>query len=90
MSRDTLHEIREILQIQAELLGRLSELLSRLETPGNGGEEERAYSMREAANKLGVSISTLHRLVMRGEIKAARIGGRKVIPASEIRRLLGA
>jgi len=88
---EVMKEIREILKVQAELLSRLSELLERLEVSSGGREEEeRAYSMREAASKLGVSISTLHRLVMRGEIKAARIGGRKVIPASEIRRLLGA
>ena len=46
------------------------------------------YSPRDAALQLSISRSHLYNLIKSGEIKAAKIGYRTVIPATEIDRLL--
>lgn len=45
-------------------------------------------SVRETASILGISTRSAWNAVRRGEIKAFRIGGRVLVPLSEIDRLL--
>lgn len=80
-------EIREILAIQAELLKSLSVLLEKFEAEEGKGEAE-GLTLQEAARKLGISYSTLWRLIRAGEIKAKQIGKRWVVPVSEVQKLL--
>ncbi len=47
-----------------------------------------AYTMREAAQVLGVSYMTMHRLLKRGLIKSSGALRVKVIPRSELERFL--
>lgn len=50
--------------------------------------EPAAYSMEEAARKLGVSRPFLYTLIDRGQLRRVKLGRRSLIPAAEIRRLL--
>lgn len=50
--------------------------------------ERLAYGIAEAARALGVSRVTLYRRIWAGEIKAIKLGGRTLIPAAELQRLL--
>lgn len=53
-----------------------------------GDKDKAAYSLAEAAALLGVHPVTLRRLIKRGQIKAARVGRRVLIPQAELARLL--
>ena len=46
-----------------------------------------AYSIPAAASQLSVSRSHIYQLIDRGQVKRVKIGGRSVIPASEVDRL---
>ena len=46
-----------------------------------------AYSIEEAADQLRVSRSQIYALIRRGLMRKVKIGGRTVIPASEVARL---
>jgi excisionase family DNA binding protein len=55
------------------------------ETPN----ERIAYSLREAAEMLGVNYFSVYRLVQRGKLKACRVlRGKFLIPRTELFRLL--
>lgn len=47
-----------------------------------------AYSMRETADMIGMSLRTLVRRVDDGTIRAVKVGKRVLIPAAEVERLL--
>jgi excisionase family DNA binding protein len=47
-----------------------------------------AYTMREAAEIIGVSYMTMHRLIQRGLIKSSSALRTKIISHSEIERFL--
>ena len=47
-----------------------------------------AYSVAETCEILGVSRSTLYRLIARCELRRVHLGRRALIPASEINRLV--
>jgi predicted site-specific integrase-resolvase len=64
-----------------------------LNTKTAEGEQKSAlprlsYSMREAAQIIGVSYITMHRLLKRGYIKSSSALRTKVIPHSELERFL--
>jgi excisionase family DNA binding protein len=46
-------------------------------------------SRQEAAEALGVSVRTIDALAERGDLRAIRIGARKLFPWTEIRRIAG-
>ncbi len=48
-----------------------------------------AFSRREAADALRVSLRTLDYLLAQGKLRGRRIGRRVVIPRTEILKLLG-
>jgi excisionase family DNA binding protein len=47
-----------------------------------------AWRVNDALLQLGISRATLYKMANNGEIRLARIGGRTLVPDSEIRRLL--
>jgi excisionase family DNA binding protein len=47
-----------------------------------------AFSIGESARKLGVGKSSVWALIAKGSIRRVKLGGRTVIPASEIERIL--
>jgi excisionase family DNA binding protein len=51
-------------------------------------EEARAYSIERAAGLLSISPWTIRRWVALKKISSCKLGGRRVIPADEIKRLL--
>ena len=50
--------------------------------------ERLALSIREAADRISVSHSTLRRRIEDGTIRAVTFGGRTLVPVSELRRLI--
>jgi excisionase family DNA binding protein len=51
--------------------------------------EQRTYSVTEAARILGISRNSAYEGVRRGEIPVIRVGGRILVPAAALNRLLG-
>jgi excisionase family DNA binding protein len=52
--------------------------------------ERAAYPLREAARLLGgISRGSLYNMRDRGEIRFVKLGRRTLVPAAEIRRLVG-
>jgi len=50
--------------------------------------ERAAYSVKETCELLGLSRSTLYRLIQRRAVRRVHVGRRPLIPAGEIDRLL--
>ena len=51
--------------------------------------ERLAYSLREAADLLGVDYFSVYRLIQRGKLRACRaLRGKLLVPRSELLRLL--
>jgi excisionase family DNA binding protein len=44
--------------------------------------------LSEAARMLGVSVFTIRRFVARGEVAAVNVGARRLVPVSEIDRIV--
>ena len=44
-------------------------------------------STQEAAQRLGVGLTTMKRLIASGEVKTATVGKRRMVPASELERI---
>jgi excisionase family DNA binding protein len=49
-----------------------------------------AYSVSETADLLGLCEASIYRALKRGEIESVMLGGRRLIPARSIERLLNA
>ncbi len=47
-----------------------------------------AYSVQEVADALGVCPASVYRALRRGELEAFMLGGRRLIPARSVERLL--
>jgi excisionase family DNA binding protein len=45
-------------------------------------------AISDAARTLGVSVYTIRRLVARGDVAAVNVGARRLIPASEVDRIM--
>ena len=52
------------------------------------GNVERAYSLEQAAELLTLSVWTLRKWITKKRIVSCKLGSRRVIPASEITRIL--
>lgn len=88
-----------LLHLQSGDLGRCRVILpeNRMETPSHlpqseaaaADHERLAYSLREAADLLGVDYFSVYRLVQRGKLRACRaLRGKLLVPRSELLRLL--
>lgn len=82
-----LSRLREVLDLQAELLREIGRLLEALERSFEADAERKFYTVRDAAQLLSIGESTLRRLVREGKIRGLKVGGRIVIPVSEVVRL---
>jgi excisionase family DNA binding protein len=49
-----------------------------------------AYSVQEVAEQLGICQASVYRALKRGELEAVMLGGRRLIPARSIEKLLTA
>lgn len=47
-----------------------------------------AFSVQETAEQLGVCPASVYRALKRGELEAVTLGGRRLIPARSIEKLL--
>jgi excisionase family DNA binding protein len=47
-----------------------------------------AYSVMEAAASIGVSRQTVYAMMQRGELRTVLIGRRRLVPATELDRIL--
>ena len=90
---NTFERISQILEIQAELnrhqaelTKELAKLLRQLQEE-NVHHEERFYSVKKTAEILDMGESTVRRLISQGELKAVRVGGKLLIPASALQTL---
>ncbi|MGD9879967.1 MAG: helix-turn-helix domain-containing protein [Reyranella sp.] len=60
------------------------------EKPGSRPTTARsAFSVQEVAKQLGVCQASVYRALKRGELEAVMFGGRRLIPAWSIEKLLG-
>lgn len=80
----------ELLEQLTELLGRALETIERQEHRLDGESKPAGLSIPEAAGEIGVSVTTVGRMIARGDIAPVRIGGRVVIPRQEVERVLAA
>jgi excisionase family DNA binding protein len=51
-------------------------------------EQPLAYRVKDFCAKIGISHSSFYLLVKQGEIRAVKVGGCRLVPASEVQRLL--
>ena len=59
------------------------------ESPSNSRSERLAYSVREAADLLGVNYFSVYRLIQRGQLKVCRaLRGKLLVPRDELLKLL--
>ena len=56
----------------------------------NGRPARAAYSVQEVAEQLGVCEASVYRAMKRGELEHVMLGGRRLIPARSINKLLTA
>ena len=61
-----------------------------MRTPVDIGDPLFVHAWPEAARRLGVSRATVYLLVSSGQLKAAHLGRRVLIPASELERFADA
>jgi excisionase family DNA binding protein len=48
-----------------------------------------AWRVNDALRQLSISRATLYKMVKKGDLRVAKVGGRTVVPDSEIMRLVG-
>jgi excisionase family DNA binding protein len=53
-------------------------------------EEDRGYSLEDAARRIGVGRSMVYELIASGELDAIRIGRRRIVPGMAIRAYMKA
>lgn len=59
-----------------------------MSTPASASEERQAITIGEAARRLGVHRETLRAAIERGDVPAARLGRRWLVPIAAIEDLL--
>lgn len=57
------------------------------QNPGPG-PIRRGLSVREFASRLGVSDNKVHQMISGGEVRSIKLGDRRVVPDTEVDRLL--
>lgn len=55
----------------------------------NASTEILAYRIPDAVRVSGIGRTKIFELIKTGDLRAVRVGGRTLVPASELRRLLG-
>lgn len=72
------------------VLGRLEAAVATLSQLAERNGALGALTMEAAAERLSVSVRTLRRLADRGEVRTVELGRRRLVPLSELARLLEA
>jgi len=74
----------------AELERKFDQLIFSIEKQNKViNSNRKLYKISEATKLLGLSTSTIHKLIRHEEIKTTSLGGRNYIPQSELDRLNG-
>lgn len=63
---------------------------SQQQTQALSGTARTAFSVQETAEQLGVCPASVYRALKRGQLEAVTLGGRRLIPARSIEKLLTA
>ena len=48
-----------------------------------------AYQVTTFCQRIGIGRSTFYKLIQNGKLRTVTVGGRRLVPASEVDRLLG-
>jgi excisionase family DNA binding protein len=56
---------------------------------GSSKSDRRFFGPQEVADQLGTSRGFVYSLMEAGDLRSLKLGGRRIIPASEIERLVG-
>jgi len=64
--------------------------ISDWERSSTGRAPRMAFSVQETAEQLGVCQASIYRALARGDLEAVTLGGRRLIPARSIEKLLTA
>jgi excisionase family DNA binding protein len=85
-------ELSEVLdlmvdRVAAELADRVERRLERMAAE-RGADGPQALDVKQAAARLGVSPTTMHELVMSGEVASVKVGRRRLIATSTIDGML--
>lgn len=67
----------------------MSTKVERQKTDGGDPAKPRARRINDAVKALGICRATIYVMAKRGELRLVRVGGRTLVPESEIDRLLG-
>lgn len=59
-----------------------------LKSPTDKGKDDRLAGIPEAAHRWGVSVWTVRAWIQAGKVTSNKMGGRRLIPVSEIERLI--
>ncbi len=71
-------------RVEARLLPRLLAALKNPSAPHGAREGERLLSVEEAADRLGLSVSTLYKRAERGALASVRDGGRLLFRSTDL------
>ena len=88
LDKEVIKKISEILEIQSDLLKELAKLVEKLNFDEIKDNRKKFYSVKEAANLMSVSESTIRRWIAEGLIEHTKIGGKILIPAEIIPSLM--
>ena len=58
------------------------------DTQNTNDEKPLAYRVKEFCRRVGISPATFYKYVSLGKIRVVKIGGRTLVPAAEVERLL--
>lgn len=74
--------------IQQAVTQAVETVLAELPAPGQSAAEQQLYSQREAAQKLGMSVRTVNRMVQSGALERVTVGRAVRVPSSSIEAYL--
>ncbi len=79
-------DLEAVLDALADMIA--ERVADRIASRDGTAEPSAGLSVRDAARRLGVGITSVRELIARGSLRVTRIGRRIVVPVSEVQRLL--
>jgi len=80
-------KLEELTKQVATLAGKVAELAERPRTRSTTANPGLFYSVKEAAEILCISLTTLEQLIAQGDLRIRRIGKRRLVPGKELEKL---
>jgi excisionase family DNA binding protein len=80
-------KLEELTKQVATLAGKVAELAERPRTRSTTASPGLFYSVKEAAEILCISLTTLEQLIAQGDLHIRRIGKRRLVPGKELEKL---